>query len=162
MKLTSLAFREGQEIPTLYTCDGKEISPPLQMAQVPANAKSLALIMHDPDVPSFIRSDCLWVHWVVFNLPAQLQSIGEGAALPSGVAGKGTGGVLGYQGPCPPDRRHRYFFTLYALDALLDVPEGATRAEVERAMQGHVLAKAQLMGTYERVRRQDLRSENPT
>jgi Raf kinase inhibitor-like YbhB/YbcL family protein len=149
MKLSSSAFENGGKIPSKYTCDGKNINPPLCIEGVPQNAKSLVLIMDDPDVPEFVRKDRMWVHWIVFNMPAALKEIAENSA-PLGIAGKGTGNQLIYQGPCPPDREHRYFFKLYALDILLSLSEGSTKQEVEKAMVGHTLASTELMGKYER------------
>jgi Raf kinase inhibitor-like YbhB/YbcL family protein len=105
--------------------------------------------MDDPDVPKEIREDGMWDHWVLFNLPANLREINEGEE-PLGTRGKGTSGNLDYFGPCPPDREHRYFFKLYALDKELDLPEKATKQQVEHAMEGHVLVKAELIGRYER------------
>lgn len=150
MKLISSAFQAGGKIPSKYTCDGEDISPPLTISEVPDGAKSLVLIMDDPDVPKHLRADGMWDHWVVFNIPASTTTIGEGKQ-PEGVAGNGTEGKLVYRGPAPPDREHRYFFKLYALDALLTLKEGATKQEVEGAMKGHVLADAELMGRYERL-----------
>jgi Raf kinase inhibitor-like YbhB/YbcL family protein len=150
MHLTSTAFKNGEQIPSLYTCDGKNINPPLSIAGVPDKAVTLALIMDDPDVPEFIRADRMWVHWVVFNLSPKIETIAENSQ-PSGVPGRGTGGKLIYQGPCPPDREHRYFFKLYALDIQLELPEGATKADLEKAMNGHILAQTELMGRYKRM-----------
>ncbi len=148
LQLRSSAFTHGGAIPGTYTCDGENISPPLSIADVPPGAKSLALIMDDPDVPPSAPVS-VWDHWVVFNIPPTTAEVGEGKS-PEGTAGKNTRGNLGYGGPCPPDREHRYFFTLYALDTTLDLAEGATKREVEDAMQGHVLARAELMGRYNR------------
>ena len=106
--------------------------------------------MDDPDVPKHLRPDGMWDHWVVFNIPPNRTSLDEGEE-PSGVRGIGTGQNLDYYGPCPPDREHRYYFRLYALDTELDLPEGATKKEVESAMEGHILEQAVLMGRYERV-----------
>ncbi len=150
MKLSSTAFSEGGSIPSQYTCDGDNISPPLTIKEVPENAKSLVLIMDDPDVPSNVRRDNMWDHWLVFNISPQTDTIPENEE-PVGVPGKGTAGNLTYFGPCPPDREHRYFFKLYALDSLLTLEEGATKVMVEQAMVGHVLAEAQLMGRYEKL-----------
>ena len=150
MKFTSSAFQDGGKIPPKYTCDGEGISPPLTISEVPAGAKSLVLIMDDPDVPKHLRDDGMWDHWIAFNIPPTTSSIGEGEQ-PKGVAGKGTSGDLVYLGPAPPDREHRYFFKLYALDTQLDLKEGATKPEVEGAMKGHILAESELMGRYERV-----------
>ncbi len=152
MQLISPAFTEGGKIPSEYTCDGKNINPPLDIRGVPDGTESLALIMDDPDVPLSIRPDGLYIHWVVYNMPATLKSIEKGKA-PKGVFGAGTGGKLAYQGPCPPDREHRYFFKLYALDISLDLPAGATKEEVEEAIEGHVIEEAHLMGRYERAPR---------
>jgi hypothetical protein len=148
MKLTSPAFEHGGPIPSKFTCDGENISPELRIEDVPPAARSLALIMEDPDVPESVRPDRMWDHWVVWNIPPETRSIPEGAAI--GVEGKNTGGNRGYGGPCPPDREHRYFFRLFALDTTLDLHEGAGKKELEQAMQGHILEKAELMGTYKR------------
>jgi Raf kinase inhibitor-like YbhB/YbcL family protein len=150
MELSSTAFGHGEKIPSKFTCDGENINPPLSFSGVPAEAKSLALIMDDPDVPKNLRPDGMWDHWVVFNIPPSLASLDEGEE-PSGVQGMGTGQNLDYYGPCPPDREHRYYFKLYALDSELDLLEGATKKEVESAMAGHILEQAVLMGRYERV-----------
>jgi Raf kinase inhibitor-like YbhB/YbcL family protein len=150
MELTSTAFAHKGTIPPKYTCDGDNTVPPLTISGVPENARSLVLIMDDPDVPKNIRKDGMWDHWVVFNIPAQLREINDGEE-PPGIHGKGTSGNLNYFGPCPPDREHRYFFKLYALDAELGLPEKATKQQVESAMEGHVLSKTELMGRYERI-----------
>lgn len=149
MKITSPAFSEGGKIPLKFTCEGENINPELHFDAIPENAKALALIMDDPDVPEFIRKERMWDHWVVFNIPPKTKKIEENSQ-PLGTAGKNTSGKLNYEGPCPPDREHRYFFKLYALDQELDLLEGVTKTEVEKAMQGHILAKAQLMGRYEK------------
>lgn len=149
MKLTSPAFTEGGKIPSKFTCEGENISPELHIGDVPGAAKSLVLIMDDPDVPEFIRKDRMFDHWILFNLPASTTKIAENSP-PTGTPGKNTSGMLGYYGPCPPDREHRYFFKLYALDSEIDLQKGASKAEVEKAMEGHILAKAQLMGRYEK------------
>lgn len=149
MKLTSPAFEHGGKIPSKYTCDGENINPPLAISDVPPGAGSLVLIMDDPDVPKHLRADGMWDHWVVFNIPATIRDIGEGEE-PEGTHGVGTGGNANYFGPCPPDREHRYFFKLYALDTELDLPEKATKGQVEKAMEGHVIEKTELMGRYER------------
>jgi Raf kinase inhibitor-like YbhB/YbcL family protein len=149
MKLTSSAFELGGKIPSKHTCDGEDTNPPLTVSEVPPGTKSLVLIMDDPDVPTHIREDGMWDHWVVFNIPPDLHEIKEGGE-PRGIHGIGTGGNLEYFGPCPPDGEHRYFFKLYALDIELDLEEKATKHQVERAMEGHVLEKSELMGRYER------------
>jgi Raf kinase inhibitor-like YbhB/YbcL family protein len=150
LKLISRAFTEGQPIPRQYSCDGINISPPLEWSGVPKPAKTLAIIADDPDAPAGT-----WVHWVVYNLPAD--TIGMVENLPStedlkggGLQGKNDFEKIGYGGPCPPSGTHRYFFKIYALDDELPLKAGATKTEVEKAMSGHVLAQAQLMGTYHR------------
>lgn len=147
MELKSSAFTEGGKIPRQFSCDGKGMSPELLISGVPAGAKCLVLIMDDPDVPPSVRKERMWDHWVVFNIPPETKRIPENTE-PPGILGKNTQGDLGYQGPCPPDREHRYFFKLYALDCTLDLAEGAMKGEVERAMEGHILAETQLMGRY--------------
>ncbi|HEX3083512.1 MAG TPA: YbhB/YbcL family Raf kinase inhibitor-like protein [Pyrinomonadaceae bacterium] len=150
LKLISRAFTEGQPIPRQYSCDGINISPPLEWSGVPKPAKTLAIIADDPDAPAGT-----WVHWVVYNLPAD--TIGMVENLPStedlkggGLQGKNDFEKIGYGGPCPPSGTHRYLFKIYALDGDLPLKAGATKTEVEKAMSGHVLAQAQLMGTYHR------------
>jgi len=149
MQLTSPVFTHEGSIPSKYTCDGDNISPELQITDVPTEAKTLVLLMDDPDVPKTVREDGMWDHWVVYNMPPATVTIAE-AAIPPGVQGKNTGGKIQYGGPCPPDREHRYFFKLYALDITLDLQEGATKQEVEQAMQGHIIAETTLMGKYNR------------
>ena len=150
IKLTSSAFKEGQPIPATYTCKGVNISPPLEWSGVPKTARTIAIIADDPDAPSG-----MWVHWVLYNLPAD--NIGLVENLPAtenlkagGFQGKNDSGKIGYDGPCPPSGTHRYFFKIYALDAELPLKAGATKAEVEKAMAGRVVAQGQLMGTYGR------------
>ena len=150
MKVTSSAFKEKEAIPREYTCDGIGISPPLEWTGVPKLAKTIALIADDPDAPPGT-----FVHWVLYNLPAA--NIGLVENLPpaeemkaGGFQGKNDFGKIGYGGPCPPSGTHRYFFKVYALDSELPLKASATKAEVERAMQGHVVAQGQLMGTYSR------------
>lgn len=149
MKMTSPAFLQGGKIPAKFTCEGDNINPELHFEGVPDGAKSLVLIMDDPDVPAFVRKEQMWDHWVVFNIPPKMTKIEESAS-PFGTPGRNTEGGLDYQGPCPPDREHRYFFKLYAIDRELVLPKGATKIEVEKAMQGHILAEAVLMGRYEK------------
>jgi Raf kinase inhibitor-like YbhB/YbcL family protein len=148
--VTSPAFSGGQPIPSRYTCEGADVSPPLAWGEPPAGTASLALISDDPDAPG-----TTWVHWVAYNLPASSRQLPEGfppdPQRPDGTRqGRTDFGRTGYGGPCPPSGTHRYFFTLYALDTVLGLPPGATKAQLEAAMQGHVLARAQLMGTYKR------------
>ena len=149
MLLTSPAFDQGATIPSVYTCEGKNVNPPLVISDVPKGAKSLVIILYDPDVPPSVRPDKMWDHWIVFNIPPDTHTIKEGHP-PQGIAGKNTGGKNQYMGPCPPDREHRYFFNLYALNQMLDLHPGATKSQVEGAMEGHILAEAQLMGRYEK------------
>lgn len=151
IQLTSTAFQEGKAIPVQYTCDGENISPPLAWVGIPGGTKSLALIVDDPDAPAKT-----WVHWVIYNIAPGLTELPEGLVKYSseggiGVAGKNDFGKLGYGGPCPPKgKSHRYFFKIYALDTELDLQQGATKAQLEVAMRGHILAEGQLMGTYSR------------
>jgi len=147
MELTSAAFTQGEVIPKKYGCRGEDINPPLAISGVPESAQSLALIMDDPDVPDWVRKDRMWVHWVAYNIDPNLTSIEEKCGA-LGILGKNTGGEAAYMGPCPPDREHRYFFKLYALDCTLDLPIGATKAELVEAMRGHIVAEAELMGRY--------------
>ena len=148
MKLSSPVFEHGGKIPSKYTCNGENINPPLKISGVPSGAKSLVLIMEDPDVPKNLRPDGMWDHWIVFNILPDTSEIREGLE-PQGIHGQGTGGNFEYMGPCPPDREHRYFFKLFALDSNLDLGKGAKKAEVQKAMEEHVLETAQLMGLYE-------------
>lgn len=148
LKLTSTAFKEGEPIPRQYTCNGVNVSPSLEWSGVPKSAKTLVIIADDPDAPSGT-----WVHWVLYNLP--VDNIGMVENLPAtdelragGFQGKNDFGKIGYGGPCPPSGTHRYFFKIYALDSELPLKAGATKAEVEKAMAGHVVAQGQLMGTY--------------
>jgi Raf kinase inhibitor-like YbhB/YbcL family protein len=145
-ELTSSASAGGEQIPTRYTCDGEDISPPLQWSEPPAGSQSLALIMDDPDAPVGT-----WDHWLLFNLPADSRSLLEQAGTPSGsVAGKNSWGRREYGGPCPPRGTHRYFFKLFALDTRLDPSAGTNKAQLRQPMTGHILAQAELMGTYTR------------
>ncbi len=149
MTLTSSAFTDGKPIPKQFTCDGQNITPPLVISAVPTGAKSLALIMEDPDVPRNLRPDGLFIHWLVWNIPPSTKEIPGGAALP-GVAGENTTGQIGYVGPCPPSGEHRYYFRLYALDTDLMIPSSASKAELLQAMDGHLIDQAELMGRYQR------------
>jgi Raf kinase inhibitor-like YbhB/YbcL family protein len=152
LHLNSTAFREGETIPQRHTGDGKDLSPALTWADVPEGTRSLALICDDPDAPRGT-----WVHWILFNLPADVRELPEGVPadkiLPTGARqGKNDFGKIGYGGPAPPRGHgaHRYFFKLYALDTSLDLQPGVTKAQVEAAMKGHILAEGQLMGKYAR------------
>lgn len=149
MKITSLAFGNNERIPPLYTCDGRNINPPLRIEEAPQEAQSLVLLMDDPDVPKSIRPDGMWVHWIVWNIPPNTADIQENS-IPQGVIGNNTGGKAAYGGPCPPDREHRYFFKAYALDTLLTIPAGSSKTALERAIEGHILDSAELVGRYQR------------
>ena len=151
MKLTSTKFKQGEKIPEEYTCDGQNISPPLEISEVPKQAKSLVLIMEDPDVPKSIRADCMWDHWIVFNISPNITKIEEGQN-PPGKLGITTSNKTAYQGPCPPDKQHRYFFKLFALDAELGLNQGVSKMRVLESMQGHIIEEAVLIGVYERKR----------
>lgn len=148
MELKSPAFSYGQPIPSKYTCQGINVSPPLTFIDVPAEAKSLVLIVEDPDVPAHVREDGLWIHWLVYNLSPEIQNLAEAANI-FAVQGLNTSGNAKYEGPCPPDRKHRYFFYLYALDTILPEEEGVTRDQLLEIIEDHILATAELMGTYE-------------
>lgn len=152
MQIASTAFGQMAEIPRLYTCEGRDVSPPLAFADIPAGTRSLALIVHDPDVPSPDAPRRIWVHWLLYNLPADCTGLPEAvASLPAGtLEGKNDWGRTGYGGPCPPKGRHRYFHTLYALDCRLPDLRQPTKTALEQAMQGHILARAELIGTYQR------------
>jgi Raf kinase inhibitor-like YbhB/YbcL family protein len=155
--LTSSAFGPNGSIPAKYTCDGDELSPPLAWDSVPAGTSSFALLVDDPDAPDPAAPKRVWVHWILYNLAPNQRHLSEGAgnAPPTagGRAGLNDGGTAGYQGPCPPIGRHRYFFRLFALDIVLpDLGPKARRSALERAMDGHVLGTAVLVGTYARTR----------
>lgn len=145
MEISSPAFAAGGAIPALYTCDGKDVSPPLTFRGIPPGAKSLALIVDDPDAPV---GD--WVHWVVWNIPPGLDGMGEGAVPPGALQGPNGWNRNRYGGPCPPSGVHRYFFRLYALDAKFSLSPSTGKGALEKAFAGHVLARAELMGTYRR------------
>ena len=154
--LTSGAFQEGGAIPARYTCDGDNASPPLNWAGAPAGTVSFALIVDDPDAPDPKAPKMTWVHWVLYNIPAGASALGEGVG-PKDLPGGALEGVndwkkTGYGGPCPPSGRHRYFHKLYALDAVLPDLGNPNKAKLEKAMAGHVLARAELVGTYQKTR----------
>jgi len=144
-KLTSAVFTHGEAIPTLYTCDGEDLSPPLSWSGAPEATQSYVLICDDPDAPVGV-----WDHLILFNIPASTSELPEGITerTDGSLYGKNSWRRLDYGGPCPPRGVHRYFFRLYALDAMLTIKEGASKREVERAMQGHILSQTELMGTY--------------
>src|SRR6266511_3054501 len=146
LTITSTAFAPEEAIPSLYTCEGKDVSPPLAWSGAPAATKSFALIVDDPDAPDPAAPKRTWVHWVLYDTPPTATSLPEGGALPSGVReGRNDWGRKGYGGPCPPVGRHRYFHKLYALDTVLGDLGEPTKAQVEKAMEGHVLAEGRLM-----------------
>ena len=144
MKITSSAFHDGGNIPSKFTCDGSDTSPPLQITGVPSEAKSLVLIADDPDAPGG-----LFTHWLIWNIPPQTNSIAEGST-PKGVQGTNDFGKSGYKGPCPPPGTHRYSFKIFALDREPDLRSGAKRSQVDAAMKGHVIAQGELVGRYAR------------
>jgi Raf kinase inhibitor-like YbhB/YbcL family protein len=156
LTLTSPAFGAGGNIPAIHTCDGDDISPPLSWSGVPAAAKSLALIVDDPDAPDPAAPQRTWVHWLLYNIPPNASGLSQDIKskdLPSGTReGLNDWKRTGYGGPCPPIGRHRYFHKLYALDAMLPDLGNPTKAELEKAMQGHVIEKAELIGLYQRNR----------
>jgi len=154
--LRSTSFAPNGSIPTQYTCEGDDRSPPLAWSDAPAGTKSFVLIVDDPDAPDPRAPKRTWVHWVLYDLPASASALPEGVtatALPPGTRqGSNDWGRTGYGGPCPPIGRHRYFHKLYALDVVLPDLGAASKAQVEQAMQGHVLATAELIGTYQKAK----------
>jgi hypothetical protein len=154
LNLTSSAFGHGGSIPRRHTCEGEDSSPALAWSGVPANARSLVLIVDDPDAPDPAAPRMTWVHWVVYNLPVSATGLAEGVKqLPAGtLEGLNDWKRTGYGGPCPPIGRHRYFHKLYALDTVLPDLKHPTKAALEKAMAGHVLAQAELVGTYQKGR----------
>jgi Raf kinase inhibitor-like YbhB/YbcL family protein len=156
MTITSSAFSHNGPIPAHCTCDGEDISPPLEWSGLPQRTKSLVLIVDDPDAPDPAAPKMTWVHWVLYNLPSSAVGLAEGVHandLPARTKqGLNDWKRIGYGGPCPPIGRHRYFHKLYALDAVLPDLGKPTKRELEKAMQGHILAKAELVGTYQRSR----------
>jgi len=154
LSITSDAFRAGAEIPAKFTCDGADVAPPLAVDGVPEGARSLALIVDDPDAPDPAAPKRVWVHWVLYDLAPAAVRLPEGSGDPPPGARAGTNdwGRTGYGGPCPPIGRHRYFFKLYALDTPLGDLKAPTKAKLLKAMEGHVVAQAELMGTYQRGR----------
>jgi Raf kinase inhibitor-like YbhB/YbcL family protein len=156
LTISSPAFTNGAEIPSLHTCDGKDVSPELRFGGVPQGAKSLALVVHDPDAPDPAAPRMDWVHWVLYNLPPGATSLPQGVRaedLPAGaLQGMNDWKRTGWGGPCPPIGRHRYFFRLFALNTVLPDLESPNRQRLQREMQGHLLGSAELMGTYQRNR----------
>lgn len=155
LSLTSPAFKAGANIPAIHTCDGANVSPPLAWSGIPSNTKSLALIIDDPDAPDPAAPQRTWVHWVVYDIPPDSTGFPQGARaqeLPKGVrAGSNDWHKSDYGGPCPPIGRHRYFHKLYALDTVLPDLGNPTKAQLEKAMEGHVIEHAELVGLYQRT-----------
>lgn len=150
IKVESTAFTEGGMIPKKYACEGQDLSPPISWSGIPEAAKSIALIVDDPDAPMGT-----WVHWVVYNLPANITGLPEGVPTQKVLSNGGRQGTtdfhrIGYGGPCPPGGTHRYFFKVYALDTGINLDAGATKAQLLKAMEGHLLAEGELMGRYQR------------
>ncbi len=145
MRLTSLAFADNDLIPVQYTCKGDNINPPLSIGDVPEEARSLVLIVDDPDAPAGT-----WTHWLAWNIDPRIGGIEENSVPEGAVEGTTDFGSAGYGGPCPPSGTHRYFFRLYALDEQPDISSGSDRKELEKAMDGHVIAKAELVGLFSR------------
>lgn len=143
MKITSPAFNNNGMIPKKYTCDGEDVNPPLDFHDVPENAKSLALIVDDPDAPMGT-----WVHWLVFNIPPNCKKINENSVPEGAKEGINDFRKYGYSGPCPPYGTHRYFFKLYALDCELKLTGSISKKDLEKAMEGHILAKTEIIGLY--------------
>ena len=156
LEITSQAFSHDEEIPSKYTCDGKDMSPALEWSGFPEGTKSLALIVDDPDAPDPAAPKMIWVHWVLYNIPGNAGSLPEGVAekdLPKGtLQGLNDWKKTGFGGPCPPIGKHRYFHKLYALDIVLPDLKQPTKAKLEKAMEGHVLSKTELIGLYQRKR----------
>ncbi len=145
MIISSPAFKNNKKIPSKYTCDGENVSPPLKISDVPDKTKSLVLILDDPDAPMGT-----WVHWVIWNINPVLTEIKENSTFKEAKQGRTSFGSFSYKGPCPPSGTHRYFFKLYALDKILDLSKDTGKAILEQAMQGHVLAQTELVGLYSR------------
>lgn len=150
MKLVSPDFEHEAVIPREYTCDGENINPVLYIRDVPSQAQSLVLLMDDPDVPTSVRADNNWDHWVVFNIPPTTARIDKNSVPEGAIVGRSTSGANAYGGPCPPDGEHRYFFKVYALDTVLDLTARATKQDVLNAMEGHIYDQTELMGRYTR------------
>jgi hypothetical protein len=144
----SAAFKHNQPIPSKYTCDGQDVSPPLEWKNVPEKTKSIVLICDDPDAPAGT-----WVHWVCYDIPAEVTFLPEDVPKADTLPGGGKQGTtdfrsIGYGGPCPPSGMHRYFFKVYALDRMLNLQAGKTKKEIEKAMKGHIIGQGELVGTY--------------
>ena len=153
LALTSFSFENNGNIPSKFTCDGDGVSPTLSISGVPEGTVSLALIVDDPDVPKAVKPDGVFDHWTLFNIPPEVRDIAQGGTV--GTAGLNGAGKNGYVGPCPPREdepsEHRYFFRLYALNVMLELPPGTSKADVLAAMEGHIIEQAELLGKYKRV-----------
>lgn len=145
MKIESPIFENNSSIPLKYTCDGEDVNPPLEISEVLENTKSLVLIVDDPDAPGGT-----WVHWTVWNISPETEEVGENSTPDGGEEGITDFGKPGYGGPCPPSGTHRYFFKLFALDTILDIDSSSKVSDIEKAMEGHILDQAQLIGLYQR------------
>lgn len=145
MKIESNSFKQGEGIPSKYSCQGNDINPPIKISGVPASAKSLAMIMDDPDAPVGT-----WVHWVLWNISPQTTEVAENSVPAHAIQGKNSWGRTKYGGPCPPSGTHRYFFKIYALDITLSLSATADKKQLEAAMKDHILEQAELMGTYQK------------
>lgn len=145
MEITSSVFKNGERVPKKYTCEGPNISPPLSFHNVPAEAKSLVLMVEDPDAEAKP-----WVHWLVFNIPATAKEFDEGSIAEGSTEGLCNGNTFGYEGPCPPENEHKYLFKLYALNKILGIPAESDRKVVWREMEGNIISEATLTGIYEK------------
>ena len=146
MQITSPEFEDGDDIPLTHTCEGEDISPPLEISDIPENTKSLVIIVDDPDAPGQT-----WTHWLLWNIPPDTEVIEEDIVPDEAVRGLNDFDQLDYGGPCPPSGMHRYFFRLYALDKMLLLKEGASRDDLENAMNGHIIEEVELVGTYSKA-----------
>lgn len=145
MTLSSTAFQNMEKIPKKHTCDGEDVNPPLSITGIPEKTQSLVLIVDDPDAPMGT-----WTHWLVWNIAPAFRTLSEKSIPESGVEGKNSGGIYGYEGPCPPSGTHRYFFKIYAIDANLETPKDVSPENLMKAIEGHILDSAELIGTYSR------------
>ncbi|MBU0612014.1 YbhB/YbcL family Raf kinase inhibitor-like protein [Patescibacteria group bacterium] len=145
MQMESPSFKYGEEIPSKFTCDGEGVNPSLVLKNVPKEAKSLALVVYDPDAPSGT-----WIHWLVWNISPETSDINENSIPAGAVVGENSWPRNSYGGPCPPDGSHRYFFKIYALNTTLNIPENSKFQDLENSIKDHVLAEAELMGRYKR------------
>ncbi len=154
MQITSSTFENNQPIPSKYTCDGDNVNPPLKFSDIPKEAQSLVLLMDDPDVPKNLKPDGVFDHWVIYNIDPTVTDIDENTIAPPGAVGLNSANKHAYAGACPPDREHRYFFKLFALDTMIEFPDPneVTKQSVIDAMDGHIIDKAELIGLYNRTK----------